>query len=157
MSLRGYKKKTKPALWKSLPGYAAGSLVDQVKKFQPRIRPVSKRRQAATAEYRAAAKKFVKDAIKAGKTCPVFDAYASLPPQAQAFLRQPWDGRLRCVKVNEVHHTRGRAGALLNDQRFWLAVSKWGHRLIHTMPELARQRGWMCHPGQWNTPLKENS
>lgn len=57
----------------------------------------------------------------------------------------------RKVPVAEVHHTRGRIGTLLNDERYWLAVSLIGHRWIHEHPQAARERGWLAERGSWGT------
>lgn len=45
-------------------------------------------------------------------------------------------------KTTEVHHKRGRIGALLLDQRFWLAVSRKGHQRIENEPEWAKEMGF---------------
>ena len=47
------------------------------------------------------------------------------------------------VPATEVHHTNGREGERLNDQEYWLAVSREGHQWIHANPELAREQGWL--------------
>lgn len=57
------------------------------------------------------------------------------------------------LRSTQVHHTRGRAGALLTDERFWLAVSAVGHDWIHSHPNEARKLGLLCQKGQWNQPL----
>jgi hypothetical protein len=53
------------------------------------------------------------------------------------------------LRATEVHHVRGRTGGLLLDPRYWLAVSSAGHRLIHSNPDMARNRGWLCAKGEW--------
>ena len=45
-------------------------------------------------------------------------------------------------KTSEVHHKRGRIGALLLDQRYWLAVSRKGHQRIENEPEWAKEMGF---------------
>lgn len=70
--------------------------------------------------------------------CPVWDAYG------------PGIARKR---TEDVHHTRGRAGELLLDERFWLAVSRMGHDWIQKNPDKARAKGWLCERGQWNKPV----
>jgi hypothetical protein len=157
MSLRGYVKKGKPAPWlAAFPEQSIKTMTkeEKVKTLRKFISPFSKKRQAASREYPAAARQFVKDAIARGETCPVFDAYAQLPKECQAWLRQPWDGKLRCTRLNEVHHKRGRRGDLLMDKRHWLCLSKWGHRLVHAFPKVARDFGWLCEAGQYNSPDK---
>lgn len=59
-----------------------------------------------------------------------------------------WECRSVPVTRNP-HHIRGRAGALLCDSRYWLAVSKRGHQLIHENPERARHLGWLAQKGDW--------
>lgn len=56
--------------------------------------------------------------------------------------------------ATEVHHVRGRAGELLLDTRHWLAVSAPGHRWIHSNPDAARSKGYLCEKGLWNKPDK---
>lgn len=103
------------------------------------------RRQVRSAEYAAKARAFVAAAVARGETCPVVAAV----PELRGGFRYGWPVS---GKLNEVHHTRGRAGALLTDERFWVAVSKQGHRWIHAHPAEARRRGWLCEAGKWNTP-----
>ena len=52
----------------------------------------------------------------------------------------------------QCHHTRGRAGTLLIDQRYLMMVGPKEHRLIHDNPEEARARGFLCPRGLWNVP-----
>jgi len=57
-------------------------------------------------------------------------------------------------KATEIHHIKGRVGyakdqdrlsgvSLLNDQRFWLAVSSEGHKFIHNNHEWSVLNGFM--------------
>ena len=87
-----------------------------------RPRPRSKLLDAVTRYYRAKA-----------------DAFLALQPRPHGFR-----GRL------ELHHTRGRLGTLLIDERFWLGVTPKTHRWIHEHPKDAVQRGLLCKPGEWN-------
>lgn len=43
----------------------------------------------------------------------------------------------------EIHHVRGRVGALLNDTNFWMAVSREGHDAIHQNPKRSYELGYM--------------
>ena len=54
-------------------------------------------------------------------------------------------------RATQVHHTRGKVGALLCDVRFWRPVSMDGHEWIMRHPQEAREHGWICPLGQWNT------
>ena len=57
-------------------------------------------------------------------------------------------------KATQCHHSRGRVGSLLMDERFWVPVSAYGHRCITYYPSDARARGLLCPIGQWNVPVK---
>lgn len=150
MSLHGYKKKGKPALWMSVfPEQAVKTMTkpEKVAKLCKLIRPVSKRHQATDREYREKARAFVVAAIARGETCPVVNTIEDLRDST----RYGWP----CSnKLNEVHHLRGRAGSLKLDERFWMPISKAGHRWVHGNMEEARQHGWLCQIGEWNTPVK---
>lgn len=122
MSLIGYKRKTKPALWTLVPGAAVRQLPQK-----PRwIRRVSKVRGAANRVYAKAAKAF----LRLHRWC------------------QCGCGR----RSEQVHHRRGRAGTLLLDQRHWMAVAFICHEWIGRNPEEARRRGFLCAVGLWNVP-----
>lgn len=84
-------------------------------KKQYTIRKLSKKRAAQNRIYLKMAKEFIKD-----KYCPV-----TLQP------------------ATEVHHINGRIGALLTDERNFLAVSVEGHRWIHENVNKARKKGWI--------------
>lgn len=138
MSLYGYKPKTKPALWTMMPNAAPKA----PKVREARIRPVSKRRQKVTAEYLREAREFVRKLR--GVPCPV----VSTIPELRDGKRYGWPVS---AKITEVHHTRGRVGGLLLEKRFWLGLSKAGHRWVHSNIEKARECGWICDKGLWNT------
>ena len=60
-----------------------------------------------------------------------------------------------CFKKGErldVHHARGRAGALLLDWRHWRALRRECHDWVAAHPVEARRRGLLCEPGLWNVP-----
>lgn len=46
------------------------------------------------------------------------------------------------LKSVEVHHKKGRAGDLLLDETYWLAVSEEGHRKIHDYPVWAAENNF---------------
>ncbi len=60
------------------------------------------------------------------------------------FLAQPEN--LRCPITNErttdIHHKKGRIESLLLDTRYWLAVSRNGHREIEENPDWAKEQGY---------------
>ena len=93
-----------------------------------RVSPVSKRRQAQSSGYVAAARAFVAAEIEAGKTCPVF------PGEPLA----------------ENHHRFGKRGRLLMWKPGWLAVSSKGHYWITNNTTSARVNGFVGPVGTWN-------
>jgi hypothetical protein len=152
MSLRGYKKKTKPAPWlAAFPSQAVKTMTkpEKLAKLCKFIKPISKKRQVTGKEYREKARAFVAAAIARGETCPVVNAIDEL--RESAIYGHPC-----CNRLNEVHHLRGRAGSLLLDERFWMAISKQGHRWVHANMDEARKRGWLCSKGDWGRPGPSN-
>ena len=83
-------------------------------------------------QYRKRALEVVTEAQKWKIRCPV-----------------SWELRRAFRLVSEIHHYKGRVGSLLLDERFWLLVSRWGHRWIHDNPEKARREKWLCQKGEW--------
>lgn len=135
-----YHPKTRPAPWTMVHPR-------ETKAKPQRIRSVSKRHSALHAQYVKEAGAFVAAERKAGKTCPVVRAVPSLRNGVKY-------GHLISAKLTEVHHMAGRAGALLTFKPMWLAVSKQGHRWIHSNIEEARKMGFICGQGLWNNPRK---
>lgn len=78
------------------------------------IRKVSLKRAAQLAMYYSERDNFLR-----GKKCPVTNEPAT-----------------------EIHHMKGRSGALLIDKRYWLAVSRKGHRFIEDNPKWAKDNGF---------------
>lgn len=74
----------------------------------------SKKRAEEERIYNQLVKVFVK-----GKICPV--------------TKKP---------ATECHHKKGRIGKLLLDTRYWLAVSREGHKWIEEHPIEAKEKGW---------------
>ena len=141
MSLYGYKRKTKPAVWQT------AFPVEREEPKRKRVKPVSDRRRGEVEAYRKAAREFVRTAVRSGGTCPVVNA---VPELRDGFKY----GHKVSNRLNEVHHVRGRAGALLNDRRHWLALSKQGHRWVHEHPAEAVRLGWLGGPGEWGSVPK---
>ncbi len=66
----------------------------------------------------------------------------------------PWCSLETCGKGSvDVHHTRGRAGRLFLDVRFWKALCRQHHNQVLANPEWARANGLLPEKGQWNQPL----
>lgn len=95
-----------------------------------KLKPVSTKRAAELALYRTFKRpEFL--AKPENRYCPVHAAGVMGAP--------------RRVRTRDVHHRAGREGKLLLDQRYWLAVSRKGHRWIHDNVGEARKRGWIIY------------
>ncbi len=128
MSIRGYVKTQKPALWtlvKRLRVEAKKS-GKPLKLHLPRRSSI--RRRSAKQRER-------------------MTEYAIL--RARFLQRNRWCPVIRGERATEIHHIRGRAGKLLLDTRYWLAVGERGHRWIHDNPAKAQERGWLAKLGEW--------
>lgn len=140
MALRGYVPKGKKAIWQqAFPSQVAATVAPVAK----RIRSVSKSKASEHRLYVAEARAFVAAAVARGETCRVVEEIAMLRDGHRY-------GHPISAKLSEVHHTRGRLAGLLREQRFWIPVSKQGHRFIHSNIEYSRKRGWICAAGDWN-------
>ena len=60
--------------------------------------------------------------------------------------------RCRKRKARDVHHSRGRAGTLLLDWRYFKGVCRCCHDWIGENPTEARAEGFLCAAGLWNVP-----
>lgn len=65
--------------------------------------------------------------------------FLALRPYCQACPKILMGGPLH--KATDIHHMKGRHGSLLNDARFWLAVCRTCHDVIHRHPAEARKKG----------------
>ena len=66
----------------------------------------------------------------------------------RAYLQTHREAKIMCPvypdkEVTEVHHKKGRIGKLLLDKKFWLAVSREGHRYIHNNIDESMNKGWL--------------
>lgn len=138
MALRGYVRKSKPALWtQAFPGQKQQPLQKEPQKFRhprKRIRTFSDRRAKLNAIYRREAAQFVKELNDAGERCPVVKMVEGLRGDDT---------------ITDVHHMRGRAGAMLLDKRYWVGVSRLGHDWIGNNMDRARTLGFLCAKGLW--------
>jgi hypothetical protein len=164
-----------PALWKQIQAAKAPAEAKSAGKVarRPKSAPrralwhtafpekVDKRVEQETAAdrtlYRKESKADVDAARKRGETCPVLAAFDQLPPEMQAALIVPWTGNRRSNRLEEVHHSHGRRGRLLNYKPWWIFMSRFGHRVVHMFPKVARRFGWLCDPGQWNVQPPKQS
>ena len=129
-----YVKKTKPALWNTF-GLGKAQIHRQTLETRPAkpqarqraVRRRSKRMTSIMAQYR--------------KQKGVFLA---THPWCQVYGKPNL--------ATQIHHSRGRSGTLLLDERFWLAVCPSAHDFIHRDPAAARANGYLCALGEWNKP-----
>jgi hypothetical protein len=98
-----------------------------------RVRPISDRRQVALREYETIKKVWLAD------------------PAHQACR---FAGCRR--KTRDVHHTRGRVGALLIDTHYWVPLCREHHDWVQAHPNKAREVGLLCPPGKWNVPPRRD-
>lgn len=54
------------------------------------------------------------------------------------------------MAATEVHHSRGRIGRLLRDQRFWVGSCRSCREIPHSRPAWAREMGLLCKASEWN-------
>ncbi|QQU04200.1 hypothetical protein [Myroides odoratus] len=81
------------------------------------IKPISDKRKTEIQQYTILRKEFLSD--PKNQICPI--------------TKQP---------TTDVHHKKGRVGSLFLDTRYWLAVSREGHRIIEENPEWAKENGY---------------
>jgi len=116
---------SKKALWVGV--FGAGT----EKKKPKRVNQISRRQRKRNEEYLAAARMF----------------------KIQHPVCGFHDHVMKCVsKTEDIHHMRGKIGPLLMDQRHWMPVCRHHHNWIANNIEIARQRGFICPKGLWNTP-----
>ena len=164
MSLFGYKKKTKPALWKQMQDETdeASGVAKQRREEKEALRRSKERRAAERAFERkrnkpSGPRKFIATATKPRaadlaayrvrrktwlKEHPVCEACPKLFGLAAVVDKGPHASEA-------VHHKRGRRGKLLLDERHWLAVCDHSHDFIHHNIAIARAADLIAQPGQW--------
>jgi hypothetical protein len=45
-------------------------------------------------------------------------------------------------KTTDIHHKKGRTGSLFLDTRYWIALSREGHKYVEENPEWAKENGF---------------
>lgn len=105
-----------------------------------RVRKVSSRRAKQLREYAAKRKAF----LLKNPYCQIWLKRMGMT-ESHAVL---WGGQYMkdmtvywAPRSVEVHHVRGRIGAMLNDERYWLAASREEHEWAHSHPKEARALG----------------
>ena len=177
MSIQGYVRKGKPALWlstfpsqsRSVAAVAPKRARDRVASKRPKanwttvpgavVAEVAERKRvrrqskiggtAERAHAKQSAERLAAD-IAAGMTCPVYDCVLEL--QEGYRYGHPVSNVLRCR-----HHWAGRGhggrGPLLMDERLKISMSTLGHRWVQAHPAEARALGFFAPLGQWNVPV----
>jgi len=135
MSLRGYIKKGKPALWVTM---RCGKSVAEVRPGKSPRRSNNVRRE--TPKRAAEQRQYLKRSREwlVGKYCIV------------TRLLHEQDPRVFVLPANQVHHIFGRRGRLLNWEPGWAEVSDFGQRWIHNHPAEAMKLGLIGPTGTWN-------
>lgn len=60
-----------------------------------------------------------------------------------------------CQNPSEhTHHSRGRIGRLLLDERFWIPLCSFHHAQVHASPAWAREQGLLCDAFKFNSVPK---
>ncbi len=138
----------KPKRLKALWFQSLQKLVDETYESAPPlkrkpVRAQSRTRAAQMRKYRAARARFFVQ-------YPWCQCCSLIAPHSQGLL----DGiRIEPHPATEIHHTRGRTGTLLLDERFWEGTCRWAHIWIGAHPAKARELGLLCAKGDWNKVL----
>lgn len=178
MSLRGYKPKTKPALWTTMQGGSkprtlirqrdkvgdkkgarnASAAVLRTPRRAPRAR--SKAMEQRMSVYRARRRIFLESNPQCECCVKILAAITDTKEQLPAFQHRNYlafisgcSSRLRSGRshaATEIHHTHGRAGRLLVDWRYWVGACHPAHQFITDNPIIARRAGLLAALGDWN-------
>ncbi len=153
------KKKTKPAVWMdAFPNQI------KAKPFKRLIaKPGQKRFQPVVSPFLKKYAKMFNGPRRSKKRSSVTYSLRRERRREHVKLRHQWTPGKTCAACHapevEVHHQRGRVGALLNDQRFWIPLCRRCHRNVHDHPDASRilrvlvGDQWMpllCARGDWN-------
>lgn len=166
VSLRGYVKKGKPALWKQMQDEAGEVTyalnvraevrrqerearrndenrrrrIEAIKRSREpkrkRIAPMSEHRRAELLDYGIARKLF----LRQRPNCEACPKMVGMHPCVDA----------RSHPATDVHHKKGRQGKLLLNQKHWIPCCSHSHDFIHRNPAIARALDLLAQPGEWN-------
>lgn len=103
------------------------------------LRSVSKKMTKRKAEYMKVRGQYLKE----HPVCQWFLDYASIPQPEYRTEAQRAYVAMYGPRSTQIHHKRGRVGALLTDPTYFMAVSDAGHRYIHDHPKESYEKGWM--------------
>ena len=108
--------------------------------IRQRIRPLSKRQVKRVNEYARVKKEFL---VWQWCACQLRKDPRTKAPICDATFMH---------LATEIHHSRGRAGSLLTDTRYFIGLCSKAHRWVHENPEQARKMALLCVRGEWNKP-----
>ena len=89
----------------------------EVKKKPTSIARVSKKRQIEELKYKVLRIEFL--GKKENRICPIFR-----------------------TETTDIHHKKGRVGSLYLDTKYWVALSREGHKLVEENPDWAKENGY---------------
>ncbi len=112
------------------------------RKVRKRIPKVSKRRASRLGEYRKKREAF----LSANPYCQIWMRRMGLTEKDAVlwggqYFHRPTMTIYWAPRSQEIHHVRGRIGAMLLDERYWLAASRSEHDWCHSHPSQARALG----------------
>ena len=182
MSIYGYKKKTKKALWKAIQDETTPA----AKPDHPWKRKVAdKNKTTGKARWTPAQQKRVErmrlpgekpgpkpGKVKVVKRKPVRQVSKKKAKSDRLYnaMVKEWlaEGRvcnvyaallpkanICCVTATQCHHKRGRLGTLKFDKRFWLPVCGQGHQFIDANRKKAITYDLLAGPGEWHVAPKD--
>lgn len=96
--------------------YQTKKLAGSKSKPKKSIAPVSEKRKIENLKYQA--QRIVFLGKPENKICPI--------------TKKP---------TTDVHHSKGRVGSLFLDERYWIALSREGHKYVEENPEWAKMNG----------------
>ena len=141
--MNGYIKKTKPALWRSLPSVRRQERA-QAKRLDERKRTQPAANQTPRKHIRKQTTKLARDRAQYRKEVKAWLAEGHQYCTAHLVTT----GRL--VKAIQCHHRFGRRGKLLLWKPGWLPVSQEGHDWINSHPKEAQELKLIGPKGTWN-------
>ena len=120
---------------------------------RPGFEEEAKAAQKAPAKPKAAKRKAP---VKKVSTKRKRDASVYTRRKAEFFKAHPVCQFPGCKKpTSDLHHSRGRAGSLFLDERFWKALCRDHHNWVGENMDAAREMGLLCPKGKWNSPPTE--
>lgn len=96
--------------------YQSGKMA-KTQKPASKIKPISDKRKIENLKYTA--QRIIFLGKKENQVCPI--------------TKKP---------TTDVHHKKGRTGSLYLDERYWVALSREGHKFVEEHPEWSKENGY---------------